>query len=167
MTISNNKNNSVPHIANLLTNILIHYPEIATMKLEPKTQEVKFSFYLKNIPQKVKKIEQYLQQILQTYYYLENVEATVSSFLFQQLEHFTIMEYQRDIISLSQKEITLIIDLLKEEFGVSLITDEDDLLLVDDMTLHEELVNYMLENVKANIELIALRDEGKVVVYNK
>ena len=77
------------------------------------------------------------------------------------------MEYQRDIISLSQKEITLIIDLLKEEFGVSLITDEDDLLLVDDMTLHEELVNYMLENVKANIELIALRDEGKVVVYNK
>ncbi|HHV34973.1 MAG TPA: hypothetical protein GXX59_05280 [Syntrophomonadaceae bacterium] len=167
MTISNNKNNSVPHIANLLTNILIHYPEIATMKLEPKTQVVKFSFYLKNIPQKVKKIEQYLQQILQTYYYLENVEATVSSFLFQQLEHFTIMEYQRDIISLSQKEITLIIDLLKEEFGVSLITDEDDLLLVDDMTLHEELVNYMLENVKANIELIALRDEGKVVVYNK
>jgi len=137
------------------------------MKLEPKTQVVKFSFYLKNIPQKVKKIEQYLQQILQTYYYLENVEATVSSFLFQQLEHFTIMEYQRDIISLSQKEITLIIDLLKEEFGVSLITDEDDLLLVDDMTLHEELVNYMLENVKANIELIALRDEGKVVVYNK
>lgn len=167
MTISNNKNNSVPHIANLLTNILIHYPEIATMKLEPKTQVVKFSFYLKNIPQKVKKIEQYLQQILQTYYYLENVEATVSSFLFQQLEYFTIMEYQRDIMSLSQKEITLIIALLKEEFGASLITDEDDLQLVDDPTLHEELVSYMLENVKANIELIALRDEGKVVVYNK
>jgi hypothetical protein len=77
------------------------------------------------------------------------------------------MEYQRDIISLSQKEITLIIALLREEFGVSLITDEDDFQLIDDLTLHEELVSYMLENVKANIELIALRDEGKVVVYNK
>lgn len=167
MTVSYNKNSSVPHIANLLTNILIHYPEIATIKLDPKTQVVKFNFYLKNMPQPVKSIEQYLQQSLQTFYYLEKVEATVYSFLFRQLDYFTIMEYQRDIISLSQKEITLIIALLREEFGVSLITDEDDFQLIDDLTLHEELVSYMLENVKANIELIALRDEGKVVVYNK
>ena len=167
MTVSYNKNSSVPHIANLLTNILIHYPEIATIKLDPKTQVVKFNFYLKNMPQPVKPIEQYLQQSLQTFYYLEKVEAKLYSFLFRQLDYFTIMEYQRDIISLSQKEITLIIALLREEFGVSLITDEDDFQLIDDLTLHEELVSYMLENVKANIELIALRDEGKVVVYNK
>lgn len=167
VTGSYNKNSSVPHIANLLTSILIHYPEIATIKLDPKTRVVKFNLYLKNLSQKVKLLEKHLQQSLQTYYYLENVEVAVSSFLFQQLEYFTIMEYQRDIMSLSQKEITLIIALLKEEFGASLITDEDDLQLVDDPTLHEELVSYMLENVKANIELIALRDEGKVVVYNK
>lgn len=167
MAIYDKKNSSVPHIANLLTNILIHYPEIATIKLDPTTQVVKFNFYLKNIPQQVKQIEKSLQQSLQTYYYLENVEIKVFSFLFQQLEYFTIMEYQRDIISLAQKEITLIVALLKEEFGVSLVTDEDELQLVDDLTLHEELVSYMLKDVKANIELIALRDQGKVVVYNK
>lgn len=167
MSVSYNQNSSVPHIANLLTSILIHYPEIATIKLDPKTQVVKFSFYIKNISHKVKSIERHLQQSLQTYYYLENVEVALSSFLFNTLEYFTIMEFQRDVRSLSQKEITLVIALLKKEFGASLITDEDDLLLMDDLTLHEELVSYMLENVKANIELIALRDEGKVVVYNK
>jgi hypothetical protein len=97
VTVSYNKNSSVPHMANLLTNILIHYPEIATIKLDPKTQVVKFNFYLKNMPQPVKSIEQYLQQSLQTFYYLEKVEATVYSFLFRQLDYFTIMEYQRDI----------------------------------------------------------------------
>jgi len=60
--------------------------------------------------------------------------------------------------------------LLKEQFGTALISDEDEDLNVDNETLHEELISYMLENAKrstANIELIALRDEGKVVVYNK
>ncbi len=167
MALSYHNNSSVPHMANLLTSILIHYPEIATIKLDPKTQIVKFNFYIKNISQKLKPLEKNLQQSLRTFYFLENIDTELSSFSFNILECFTILEFQRDIHSLSQKEITLIIALLKEEFGVSLVTDEDDLLLVDDSVLHEELVSYMLENVKANIELIALRDEGKVVLYNK
>lgn len=72
--------------------------------------------------------------------------------------------------ALSLKEINLLIALLREELGATLVTDEDDDLQVDDIALHEELLGYMLESVKqkrANIELIALRDEGKVVVYNK
>lgn len=98
--------------------------------------------------------------------YLADVRATVASFEFQQLEYFTIMEFHRDVISFSQKEISLLIALLKEDFDATLVIDEDDLLLMDDPTLHEELVSYLLENVKANIELVALRDEGRVVVFN-
>ncbi len=165
-----NKSSNVPHIANLLTSILIRYPEIATINLDSKAQVVKFTFYLKNVTNKMETVEKHLQQSLKTYYYLGDIEVTVSSFDSQQLDFFTILEFQRDTRSLSQKEIALIIALLKDEFAASLITDEDDDLIVDDLTLHEELVSYMLENVKrirANQELIALRDEGKVVVYNK
>jgi hypothetical protein len=43
---SYNKNSSVPHIANLLTSILIHYPEIAKIKLDPKKQVVKIAVTL-------------------------------------------------------------------------------------------------------------------------
>jgi hypothetical protein len=163
---SYNKNSSVPHIANLLTSILIHYPEIAKIKLDPKKQVVKIAFYIKNISQKIKPVEEHLKQSLQTYHYLADVRATVASFEFQQLEYFTIMEFHRDVISFSQKEISLLIALLKEDFDATLVIDEDDLLLMDDPTLHEELVSYLLENVKANIELVALRDEGRVVVFN-
>lgn len=167
-----NGDSSVPHIANLLTSILIYYPEIATINLDPKTQIIKFTFYLKSIisPGQIKTLENYLHQSLDAYYYLENTSVAVSSFFFEQLDSFTILEFQRDVQSLSQKEVALIIALLKEELGAFLVTDEDDDLLVDDTTLHEELISYMLENAKqkqANIELIALRDEGKVLVYNK
>lgn len=161
-----NKNSSVPHIANLLTSILIHYPEIAKIKLDPKKQVVKIAFYIKNISQKIKPLKEHLKQSLQTYHHLADVRVTVSSFEFQQLEYFTIMEFQRDVISFSQKEISLLIALLKEDFDATLVIDEDDLLLMDDPTLHEELVSYLLENVKSNIELVALRDEGRVVVFN-
>ncbi len=158
--------NSVPHMANLLTDILINYPEIATIKLDPKSQVVKFSFYLKTTPQQVNQIENELQQTLQTYYYLEKIKIKSCSFLFRQLEYFTVMEYERDVLSMTKKEINLILALLKEEYGVALIADEDDFQLVDDISLHDELVSFMAEKVKTNIELIALRDEGKVVVYN-
>jgi hypothetical protein len=104
---SYNKNSSVPHIANLLTSILIHYPEIAKIKLDPKKQVVKIAFYIKNISQKIKPVEEHLKQSLQTYHYLADVRATVASFEFQQLEYFTIMEFHRDVISFSQKEIGL------------------------------------------------------------
>ncbi len=170
MSIPYQKNNSVPYIANLLTSILIHYPEIATINLDPKDRVIKFSFYLKNITLELGEVKKYMQQALQAYYYLEDITTEVNAFTFEQLDQFTIMEFWRDINSLSQKEISLVIALLKDQFGASLISDEDEDLDVDNQTLHEELISYMLENVKmsrANSELIALRDEGKVVVYNK
>ncbi|HHY40714.1 MAG TPA: hypothetical protein GX502_05625 [Syntrophaceticus sp.] len=170
MSIPYQNNSSVPHIANLLTSILIHYPEIATINLDPKDRVIKFSFYLKNINIELEEIEKYMQQALQAYYYLEDITSEVNAFTFEQLDNFTIMEFCRDINSLSQKEISLVIALLKDQFGASLISDEDEDLNVDNQTLHEELISYMLENAKmsrTNIELIALRDEGKVVVYNK
>ncbi|MDD2555288.1 MAG: hypothetical protein PHX16_01175 [Syntrophaceticus sp.] len=160
------KNSSVPHVANLLTSILIHNPEIAKIKLDPRKQVVKISFYVKNISQKIKPLKEHLQQLLETYYYLSDIKVTVSSFEFQQLEYFTIIEFQRDVISFSEKEISLIIALLKEDFDATLVIDEDGLLLMDDPTLHEELVSYLLDNAKTGIELIALRDEGRVVVFN-
>lgn len=163
---------SAPQIANLLTSLLIYYPEIATINLDPRKQIIKFTFYLKNAisPEKIKMAQNYLRQSLDAYYYLCKMKVAVSTFFFEPLESFTILEFQRDVGSLSLKEINLLIALLREELGATLVTDEDDDLQVDDMALHEELLGYMLESVKqkrANIELIALRDEGKVVVYNK
>lgn len=169
---NNNRDNSIAHIANLLTSILLYYPEVVTINLDPKTCVVKFTFYLSSlIPEKTLKLfQERLQQSLNAYYYLEKRKAEVYSLAFQPLDFFTAIELQRDIQTLSQQEIALIVALLKEEFGHHLVTEDNDELLIDDSSLHEELIGYMLENIKkttSNIELIALRDEGKVLVFNK
>ncbi len=111
-----------------------------------------------------------MQQSLDAYYFLIGKDVEVCSFSFQTLEYFTTLEFQRDVLTLTQKEIALIIALLKEQFGDDLIADEDDDLMVDDLSLHEELIGRMLEHTKktsANSRLIALRDEGRVLVFNK
>ncbi|NPV28286.1 MAG: hypothetical protein HPY58_01250 [Firmicutes bacterium] len=165
-------NNNVSHIANLLTSILLCYPEIATINLDPKSRTVKFTFYLSNgvAKAKLKEFHRHLKESLRAYYYLEKREIEVCSLVFQSLDFFTTIEFQRDVQTLSQKEIALIIALIKEEFGSQLVTEEDDGLMIDDLSLHEELIGYMLENAKrssSNTKLIALRDEGKVFVFNK
>lgn len=172
MATVNRKDSSVSHIANLLTSILLCYPEIATINLDPKTNLVKFTFYLSNsLPQDaIGVFEERMRQSLDAYYFLINKDVEVYSFAFHTQDCFTTLEFQRDVLTLTQKEIALIIALLKEQFAENLITEEDDDLMVDDMTLHEELIGRMLEHTKetsANSRLIALRDEGRVLVFNK
>jgi hypothetical protein len=166
------KDSSVSHTANLLTSILLCYPEIATINLDPKTNLVRFIFYLSTSldGEAVAVFSERLQQSLDAYYFLVNKDVEVSSFSFQNQDFFTILEFQRDVLTLTQKEIALIIALLQEQFGDNLITDEDDDLLVDDLSLHEELIGHMLEHTietSDNSRLIALRDEGRVLVFNK
>lgn len=166
------KNSSVSHIANLFTSVLLCYPEIATINLDPQTSLVKFVFYLSSAFPKdtIELFRGRMQQSLDAYYFLINKDVEMCSFAFQAQDCFTMLEFQRDVFTLTQKEIALIIALLQEQFGENLITDEDDDLAVDDLSLHEELIGRMLEQTKetgANGSLIALRDEGRVLVFNK
>jgi hypothetical protein len=166
------KDSSVSHTANLLTSMLLCYPEIATINLDPKNSLVKFIFYLSTslTDDCLNVFKERLQRSLDAYYFLVDKDVEVSSFAFRTQDCFTILEFQRDVLTLTQKEIALIIALLQEQFGDQLITDEEEDLLVDDLSLHEELIGRMLEHTietSADSRLIALRDEGRVLVFNK
>lgn len=169
--INKNKVSNFPHIANLLSSLLLCYPEIAAINLEPRANVVKFSFYIDNVAKKkLFSFKKKIEQSLLAYYNLEKKEVEVCSFSFQPLDVFSIIEFKRDLWNISLKEIALVIALMREEFGSSLVTEKDDELVMDDLSLHEELIDYILENAKktsTNIKLVALRDEGRVLVYNK
>ncbi|MGD0153436.1 MAG: hypothetical protein ABSC17_06700 [Thermacetogeniaceae bacterium] len=166
------KDGSVSHIANLLTSILLCYPEIGTINLDPKTNLVKFTFYLSSSLNSgaIGDFKKHMRQSLEAYYYLINKDVEVCTFSFQTQDCFTTLEFQRDVLTLTQKEVALIIALLKEQFEGDLIANEEEDLLTDDLTLQEELIGRMLEHTReasTNSRLIALRDEGRVLVFNK
>lgn len=165
------KNSNISQIANLITSALLYYPEIASINLEPKENLVVFNFYLKEVQEKgVFKFQKQLQQMLEAYYYLEQMDVQVSAINHHSLDFLTTIEVKRDLESITQKEIALLVAVLKEEFGISLVTEEDAELALEDYAVNEELIGYILEHAKeskTNISLIALRDEGRVLVFNK
>lgn len=168
------KHSNITHIANLLASILLCYPEIATINFDSKTCIARFTFYLSDVLSKetMETFHKHLLNSYKAYFFLEHKEVKCCSFTLEPSDFFTIVEFQRDVQTLSEKEISLFIALLKESFNSYLVVDENEDLLVDNSSLHEELINFMLENTKktntnTNIKLVALRDEGKVVVFNK
>jgi hypothetical protein len=171
-TSVNKQNRSVSHIANLLASILLYYPEIATINLDPRSQVVKFTFYVQGLisGEDQESLQHHIMQCLDAYHFLEKKETAIIAISYQPMDSFTIIELQRDIQSLSQKEISLLVSILDDRFGDNLVSEDDEELLVDDLAMHEELIGDMLENAKkarSNIKLVALRDEGKVLVFNK
>jgi len=81
-----------------------------------------------------------------------------------------MLKIVRDVKTLSKGEIALIITLLRDNFKNRLVTDHNDSMLEEDLLVQEELIEDMLENLKkgqANHKLIGIREDGRVLVFNK
>ena len=76
----------------------------------------------------------------------------------------------RDVASLSQEELALVIGLMKDTLGDRLVVDHNDGSPDEDLSMQEELIQEMLEDIKEDKlekNLIAFREEGRVLVFNK
>ena len=90
----------------------------------------------------------------------------------QQYKQFYIFSLFRDLATLSKGELSLLIKLLTERFGDSLVIDDQDNLpdFMDDPGFPEDLIDSMLENVRfqrSAKNLTAMREDGRVLVFNK
>ncbi len=71
------KNSNLSHVANLLTSILLCYPEIAAINLDSKTNLVRLVFYISTslACDSVDKIKERLRQSMDAYYFIMNKEC--------------------------------------------------------------------------------------------
>ncbi len=164
---------SVTRAANLLASILLCFPEVALLSLDARARVIKFTFYLASSvsPEMLASFRERFEESLQAYYSLRKRPAEVCTLTFHNLGFFTAAELQRDLQTLTQGEINLVIALFREEFGPSLVTEEDGGdFPAEEPFVQEELLTYVLENTKkggSEERLVALRDEGRVLVFNK
>lgn len=156
----------------LLISLLVRYPEVATINYEPQKRVLKFTFIVKEAlsPLKVEALKEKLASCLGAFYFLTKKGRPLASLGASTYEGLTFLEVKRDVTSLTEEEISLIIGLLRQEFGSSLITEQNDPLLEEELLGEEDLIGHMLENVretKLEKRLIAFREEGRVLVFNK
>lgn len=154
----------------LLISILVRYPEVASINYEPNSHVLRFTFMCtKEIPEWDSFSSETIS-CLETYNFFENRKAKVIGLSHLKCDRLTMIEIRRDVHTLTAEEIALIISLMHNQFPQELISDENDFLLEEDLLVQEELICHMLEIIKDEApsqKIIAFREDGRVLVFNK
>ena len=168
-TVSDSTANSV----SLLISILVRYPEIATVNFVPEGKTLKFTFMTSSlISDKIwNSFYQKLFESIEVYTSLMHrgtpkIKAERLSF-----ENVSIIEISRDVATLTQEEISLIIELARYALGPELINEgnnEDS--EFEELIYQDEMIETMLDDLRGSVQqrkLIGFREEGRVLVFNK
>lgn len=156
----------------LLISILVRYPEVGTINYDPVNQELKFTFIFSRVlnQNEMVSFKKKVIDSIETYNHLEGKVPTIVGVNHHLCDSFTMLEVTRDVGTLTQEEISLVIELVHTSFKNNLVTENNDYLMEEDLLMQEELIEHMLENIKTcspDKNLIAFREEGRVLVFNK
>lgn len=156
----------------LLISILVRYPEVGTINFDPINQQLKFTFIFSRVLEEAELVnfKRTVVESIETYNKLEGRTTAVIETSSSLCENFTMFEVTRDVASLTQEEISLVIELVHLNFNGNLVSEKNDSLMEEDLQMQEELIEHMLENLKISSpekNLIAFREEGRVLVFNK
>lgn len=164
--------NNISDSIGLLISILVRYPEVGTINFDPVSQEIKFTFIFSKAidDDEYASFEKNIKLSIDTYNQLESRITKVIKIEHKVYDDFTMLEINRDVTSISHEEISLIIELVESKFKNNLVVEKNDYFLEEDLIMQEELIEHMLENLKSSKQeknLIAFREEGRVLVFNK
>ncbi|MCD5406572.1 MAG: hypothetical protein LRZ99_02630 [Desulfotomaculum sp.] len=172
---SNYKSSEDPtNAVNLLISILIRYPEVSTINFDSHRKKLKFHFLFTQIlkEDELAALFELLKNSIEVYNILKEEKVKIVQITNQMIADFTMIKIERDVDTLTQGEIALIIQCLKQFIDQDITLDDEEEVIyeLEDLQRQEELIAAMLENVKYYQEdksLFAFREEGRVFVFNK
>lgn len=174
MQITKTKDEKKPNMdcVNLLTSVLIYYPEISKISIEPD-EKIYINYIIQKIltDEEIEKTRTLLEECLKSYHYLEKTQVECDEVKINIEEKATFITIKRDMKTFSHGELRLINTLINEEFGELLIMDTDKIPMIDSTMLAQmDLIDTMLASLKINPvveKMIGIREAGRVIVFNK
>lgn len=163
VNMGNNYNN---YSASLLVSAMLRYPEIGTMSCLQESQAIVLKFIVSDY-HNFKVLDEKLKQALDIFHKIEGREMSLLEVTMQESEP-GILIIKRDIASMSQTEMNLMVEMIKMECENNLLK-EDSPLQEEDLFFQDEIINHMLAVLRSNgteKSITAIRDEGKVLVFN-
>ncbi len=147
----------------------MRYPEISSVQYNVEDSTLSATFLLRCTlgPQPFESLQNQLVEVLETYRLVTRRPLDVVEVHHLVIDQVTEVELIRDIKTLSVEEIGMAIEVLRDTFTSDLISDTHDL-LEEELMLQEENIQAGLEALKSDEarRLVALRDEGHVMVFN-
>ena len=174
MQITKTRDEKKPNMdcVNLLTSVLIYYPEISKISIEPD-EKIYINYLLQKIlpDEELEKTRTLLEECLKSYHYLEKTQVECDEVKINIEEKVTFITIKRDMKTFSHGELRLINTLINEEFGELLIMDTDKIPMIDSTMLAQmDLIDTMFASLKINPvveKMIGIREAGRVIVFNK
>lgn len=174
MQITKTKDEKKPNMdcVNLLTSVLIYYPEISKISIEPD-EKIYINYIIQKIltEEEIEKTRTLLEECLKSYHYLEKTQVECNEVKVNIEEKATFITIKRDMKTFSHGELRLINTLINEEFGELLIMDTDKIPMIDSTMLAQmDLIDTMFASLKINPvveKMIGIREAGRVIVFNK
>ena len=174
MQITKTKDEKKPNMdcVNLLTSVLIYYPEISKISIEPD-EKIYINYIIQKIltDEEIEKTRTLLEECLKSYHYLEKTQVECDEVKINIEEKATFITIKRDMKTFSHGERRLINTLINEEFGELLIMDTDKIPMIDSTMLAQmDLIDTMFASLKINPvveKMIGIREAGRVIVFNK
>ncbi|MBC2727683.1 MAG: hypothetical protein HGJ98_14620 [Desulfosporosinus sp.] len=150
----------------LLTSILTRYTEVGSVQYWREEHALKFKFMV-NQAQDDTTLHELLKPALEIFHQLEGQRMRVFDIASRSEEGVSVITITRDVDSMSQREVGLIVELLKGAYKHHLIYDQI-YLPQDEQIYQEEMITQMLSSiqtidVKKNV--VALREDDKVLVF--
>jgi hypothetical protein len=156
----------------LLIFLLMHFPEIFTIKYNQAQGKFTLSFMLKidiENNQYIRFKSKFLT-CLKAYNDVSGSGQSLTRLRKRFIKPWTLLQVTLKKERISFEEVNLISSLVLSEYKNGLVFDSRDNHLSDNKTIEkEELIEYLLPRKKKNAEenLIAFRESGKVYIYDK
>ncbi len=157
---------------NLLVSILVCFPEIGTVSFEPKDESLNLTFVLNKVPlaEELAAAKEFITDSILTYHSLEGFEEAKIEIFLDAQDGVAFLHVIRDVATMSQGEISLLSSLMREHFGNILLSDINRDALEEAEVVRDEVIDHMIGSMKINHvaeRMIGIREEGRVMVFNK
>lgn len=150
----------------LLTSILMRYAELGSVHYWREEHALKFTFMVKQALD-VTELQELLKPALEFFHKLEGQRMRLCDIKCRTEEEVCVVTITRDLGSMTQREVGLIVELLKGKYKKQMIFDE--LYLPEDEQIYqEEQISQMLTSIRINDlskSITVMRDEGQVLVF--
>ncbi|HCC33536.1 MAG TPA: hypothetical protein DEQ28_06545 [Clostridiales bacterium] len=162
-----------PHSGvSLLISLLIRYPEVASVTYCPDPANLKLTFLLKRPLglRRFRALKDRVVRSLDVYDRLEGGPPCSVSLRATTHGRVSVLEIRHDLARTAREGLSLIVELVRAELGGFLAVDSDSFPLEEDLATQEAAIEEMLDSLRESgtgRNLIAFREEGRVLVFNR
>jgi len=150
----------------LLTSILLRYSEVGSVHYWREQHALKFTFMITQY-EEVFSLQEILKPALELFHQIEGQSMRIFDIACRNEENICVITVTRDVDSMTQCEVGLIVELIKSKYKKQLVYDETNI-LADELLFQEQLISQMLSSIQTQDiaeNVIALREEGRVLVF--